>query len=170
LILTFKHGLSDISNGGWGCRILLTHSKSQDIAFTPVQTRDLSVSWHGIDWFNQGLLPFPPDAQERIEIPGFPPILPIDLPGPFKQGAANAKFPVQGLVANFKKLKEATMVLVNTVDELESGIIVGLQKFHESDSKQDQVGSTFHAPNVFQKLFPIAPHFIPCPLPKIQPF
>jgi hypothetical protein len=132
--------------------------------------RDLSISWHGIEWFNQGLLPFPPDAQERIEIPGFPPILPIDLPGPFKQGAANAKFPVQELVANFKKLKEATMVLVNTVDELESGIIVGLQKFHQSDSQQDQVGSTFHAPNVFQKLFPIAPHFIPCPLPKIQPF
>ncbi|CAK9223432.1 unnamed protein product [Sphagnum troendelagicum] len=102
-----------------------------DMLLNWTQTRDLSVSWHGIDWFNQGLLPFPPDAQERIEIPGFPPILPIDLPGPFKQGAANAKFPVQGLVANFKKLKEATMVLVNTVDELESGIIVGLQKFHE---------------------------------------
>ncbi len=101
----------------------------------------LSVSWHGIDWFNQGLLPFPPDAQERIEIPGFPPILPIDLPGIFKQGPANTKFPVQDLVANIKKLKEATMVLVNTAYELESGIIAGLQKFHQSNSKQDQVGS-----------------------------
>jgi len=103
--------------------------------------RNLSVLWHGIDWFNQGLLPIPPDAQERLEIPGFPPILPIDLPGPFKQGAANAKFPAQELVTNLKKLKEATIVLVNTVHELESGIIAGLQKFHQSDSKQDQVGS-----------------------------
>ncbi len=103
--------------------------------------RALSVSWHAIEWFNQGLLPFPPDAQERLEIPGFPPILLIDLPVPFRQGAAKAKFPVQEFVANFKKVKEATMVLVNTVYELESGVIAGLQKFHQSDSKQEQVGS-----------------------------
>jgi hypothetical protein len=103
--------------------------------------RALSVSWHGIDWLNQGLLPFPPDAQERLEIPGFPPFLPIDLPGTFKQGAANAKFHVEEFFANYGKLKEATMVLVNTVYELESGIIAGLQKFPQSDSKQVQVGS-----------------------------
>jgi hypothetical protein len=103
--------------------------------------RGLSLSWHGIDWLNQGLLPFPPDAQERLEIPGFPPFLPIDLPEGFKQGTANTKFHVQQLFANFEKLKEANMVLVNTVYELESGIIAGLQKFHRSDSKQDQVGS-----------------------------
>jgi hypothetical protein len=53
------------------------------------------------------------------------------------------KFPVEELIANFKKLKEATMVLVNTVYELESGIIAGLQKFHRSDSKQDQVAPHF---------------------------
>ncbi|CAK9874178.1 unnamed protein product [Sphagnum jensenii] len=92
--------------------------------------RGLSLSWHGIDWLNQGLVPFPPDAQERLEIPGFPPFLPIDLPEGFKQGTANTKFHVQQLFANFEKLKEANMVLVNTVYELESGIIAGLQKFH----------------------------------------
>ncbi len=55
------------------------------------------------------------------------------------------KLPPQRLVDEAKKLKEATGVLVNTVNELESGVITGIQKFLQSDSEQEQVCSlTYH--------------------------
>jgi hypothetical protein len=106
--------------------------------------RSLSMIWHATNWVAQGLIPMPLDAAKPLQIPGFPPLSPIDLPEVYLQGN-EMKFPPQRLVDAAKKLKEATGVLVNTVNELESGVITGIQKILQSDSEQEQVGSlTYH--------------------------
>ncbi|CAK9195400.1 unnamed protein product, partial [Sphagnum troendelagicum] len=69
--------------------------------------RSLSMIWHATNWVAQGLIPMPLDAAKPLQIPGFPPLSPIDLPEVYLQGN-EMKFPPQRLVDYAKKHKEAT--------------------------------------------------------------
>ncbi|CAM6043631.1 unnamed protein product [Sphagnum compactum] len=93
----------------------------------------LSLLYSLRDFNAQGLLPVPSDGKS-LEIPCFPPIVPSDLP---------SNLPSPGLlVYEGERLWEAAGVLVNSVYELESEIIDGLQEMICKHSTREQVSSS----------------------------
>jgi hypothetical protein len=95
----------------------------------------LSLLYSLRDFNAQGLLPVPSDGKS-LEIPCFPPIVPSDLP---------SNLPSPGLLVHEgERLWEAAGVLVNSVYELESEIIDGLQEMICKHSTREQVSSSVH--------------------------
>lgn len=97
----------------------------------------LSLIYHLPSFNAQGLIPIKLDAKPLM-IPNFPPILPSDLPP--SQHAEGVRPNSHLFLKNqSEQLWKSAGVLVNTVYELESGVIEGLQKYLKDGSKTTKV-------------------------------
>lgn len=101
-------------------------------------THYLSLIFNLPDVYKKGFLPILSN-DKPLKIPGFPPILPCDVPKSIFE--SNQKRVYEG-----ERLREAAGVLVNSAYELESSIFDGLQDMIYKVSKQDQIK---HAPKIF---------------------
>jgi hypothetical protein len=106
--------------------------------FSPSPTHFVSLVF-GLPELNaQGRIPAQLDGKPYT-IPGFPPIVPFDLPRLLLVDQKQSEI----LIYHGECLWRAAGVLVNSVFELESSIIKGLQDMHPSSCKGNQV-SEFH--------------------------
>ncbi len=94
-------------------------------------THYLSLIFSLPDFYKKGFLPILSNNQP-LKIPGFPPILPCDLPKSVLDN--NQKRVYEG-----ERLREAAGVLVNSAYELESSIFDGLHDMICKVQEQDQV-------------------------------